>query len=334
MRALAALLELGDASPLDEGELRLLLEDVANDPPSGARGAIAYSQSPAASRASVGTVVGVYPPADGLPRLPRDPEDDRREQEADQGIARREARGDHRGARDDSEADVGVSLGVSTVGHERWTVEAIPGTQTDLGGQPVADETDRARRCKGQELVGPNGIEEPVDRLGAGYAGAHEDREYNSEPRPLLRPRRPQREGDADRNRGCGIAEVVDQVGEQGDAVGGKEKNELRHHGEAKDPEREPDRTEPRMGPRDRAVHQAMHMAMPVLMPRLSYRFRAAPGPRHVAVATRVSVIVNQPSVTMQSRATAGRHAPLPRDWWLPDVSTTCTCRMRNRRRR
>jgi hypothetical protein len=39
VRALAALVELGEASPLDEDELRRLLEDVAHDPPAGARGA-------------------------------------------------------------------------------------------------------------------------------------------------------------------------------------------------------------------------------------------------------------------------------------------------------
>jgi hypothetical protein len=39
VRALAALVGLGPASPLAEAELRRLLEDVASDPPDGARGA-------------------------------------------------------------------------------------------------------------------------------------------------------------------------------------------------------------------------------------------------------------------------------------------------------
>jgi hypothetical protein len=39
VRALTALVELGEASPLSEHELRGLLEDVADSPPEGARGA-------------------------------------------------------------------------------------------------------------------------------------------------------------------------------------------------------------------------------------------------------------------------------------------------------
>ena len=60
--------------------------------------------------------MGVLVPADGSPRLPRDPEDHERDPEADDRVREIEAKGDDRGARDHAEADVGVGAGVVAVG--------------------------------------------------------------------------------------------------------------------------------------------------------------------------------------------------------------------------
>jgi hypothetical protein len=87
VRALTALVELGEAAPIAEDELRRLLEDVADSPPPGARGAQARlaamrswigstsrrtrkpRRSPACS--TTGQTRSWWPRTSGIPRLDR-----------------------------------------------------------------------------------------------------------------------------------------------------------------------------------------------------------------------------------------------------------------------
>ena len=75
-------------------------------------------------------------------------------------------------------------------------------------------------------------VDEPVDRLVAGDARADEDRRDDDEAGHALGAGAAQREGDAERDRGGGVAEVVDQVGEQGDRAGRDEDEGLGERGE------------------------------------------------------------------------------------------------------
>ena len=63
-----------------------------------------------------GALVSVTMPAHRPPRLPRDPQDDQRDPEPDQGVREVEAHSDDRGAGDHAEADEGVGAGVVAVG--------------------------------------------------------------------------------------------------------------------------------------------------------------------------------------------------------------------------
>jgi hypothetical protein len=71
--------------------------------------------------------------------------------------------------------------------------------------------------------------------LDSGDAGGREDRRDHEHPCPALGADRAQQKGCAEWNRGAGIAEVVDQVREQGDAATGDEDCELSARREGED---------------------------------------------------------------------------------------------------
>ena len=112
-----------------------------------------------------------------------------------------------------------------------------------------------------REVLGLVRVQQAVDRLVAGDAGADEDGEYDGEAGPALGARAAQGEGDRERDRGGGVAEVVDEVGEQGDAAGGDEDEQLGDRGGAEDDEREPDGAQALAGALDRLVDEAVGVA-------------------------------------------------------------------------
>ena len=59
-------------------------------------------------------------------------------------------------------------------------------------------------------------MDEPLDGLTERDKGADEDCEHDSQPTQAFASRAPQVKGDAERNRRQSIAEVVDQICEQG----------------------------------------------------------------------------------------------------------------------
>ena len=70
-------------------------------------------------------------------------------------------------------------------------------------------------------------VHKPHDRLVAGHAGADEDRSDDREPGVALGTRAPEREGDAQWDRGGRVTGVVDQVGEERDTAGENEDEHL-----------------------------------------------------------------------------------------------------------
>ena len=78
--------------------------------------------------------------------------------------------------RDDGEADEAVGAGVIAVGDQRGALQPPAGAQADHRGDLVADEPDRAGDAERQQVVDVLGIDQPVDRLEGGDAGAEEDR--------------------------------------------------------------------------------------------------------------------------------------------------------------
>ncbi|TMK69629.1 MAG: hypothetical protein E6G49_12415 [Actinobacteria bacterium] len=89
-------------------------------------------------------------------------------------------------------------------------------------------------------------MDEPADRLNSRDACTYEDRRDDEQARGPFGALGAQGEGDPQRKRGQRVAEVVDQVGEQGDAIGGDEDHRLGDGGNAEDGQRQGDRPDAR----------------------------------------------------------------------------------------
>jgi hypothetical protein len=150
---------------------------------------------------------------------------------------------------------------VGAVGDERRAVEAPAGPGADERGPPVAGEADGAGERQREEVLGLVRVQQAVDRLIAGDAGAGEDRQDDGEAGDALGLGASQREGDRQRDRGGGVAEVVDEIGEQGDAARGDEDEQLGDRGRAEDEQGEADGAQALARALDRLVDEAVAVA-------------------------------------------------------------------------
>jgi hypothetical protein len=80
-------------------------------------------------------------------------------------------------------------------------------------------------------------VDEAPYRLSAGDARADEDGRHDGQTGAALRYLGAQSERDPERHRGQGVTEVVDHVGQEGDAAAGDEYGSLRDRGGPEDRE-------------------------------------------------------------------------------------------------
>jgi hypothetical protein len=119
---------------------------------------------------------------------------------------------------------------------------------------PTAPAAPSASRCSGA-----SGFISGESRR---HAGAGEDGEHYREPRIPFCASGSQQESGSERQRGEGVARVVDQVGEQGDAAGGDVDRALRDRGDREDRERNGDGSYPLPRPGNRRVDQAVRVSL------------------------------------------------------------------------
>src|SRR4051794_39244916 len=105
-------------------------------------------------------------------------------------------------------------------------------------------------------------MDQPGEGLQAGDAGREEDRRDDEQPGDPLGSLGAEQEGNSQGEGGRGVAEVVDQISEQGDAAAGDEDDRLRERGQAEDSQRERDRAQSPPGAHDAPVDQAMGVAV------------------------------------------------------------------------
>ena len=160
----------------------------------------------------------IVTPLKRSPRLPGDSEDDRRDPHADDRISHRKAERDQRRARNDRQAHESIGARVEAVGHKRGAVEFPPGADSQDRRQLVSQKPYDARRREDGEVAEWVGMEDASDRLDQSDAGADEDRQDDRFSSPPLAAIATKKKGDSERNRRQCIAEVVNEVGEQGDA--------------------------------------------------------------------------------------------------------------------
>ena len=106
--------------------------------------------------------------ADGVERLPGDPQDHDGHDQADDRVSDLQPERDDRGAEHDRQADQPVSPGVIAVGDQRRALQPLPGTQPDERGSLVTDEPDRAGGGERPQVRESMRVDQAVDRLDQG----------------------------------------------------------------------------------------------------------------------------------------------------------------------
>ena len=151
------------------------------------------------------------------------------------------------------------------VGDQGGAVEPRPAAEPQPRGELVAGEPDDARERQRAEVVQVLRVDRGAHRLDPRDAGADEDREDHEEARAPLGGDGAQQERDPQRDRGERVAGVVDQVGQQRDAPGAHEDQQLREGGHEQDREARADDPQPVARARDRAVDQPMAVPVAVI---------------------------------------------------------------------
>ncbi len=145
-------------------------------------------------------------------------------------------------------------------------VEPPAGTQANTGREFVAGEPDEACERECSEVVELAGIDQAIDRLVGGDARGDEDRRDHGISRPTFASLAAKDEGDAERDRGQCVADVVDEVREQCDGVGHDEHESLERSGCGEDRQAPRDRLDARPRANDRRVDESVRMSVIVVV--------------------------------------------------------------------
>lgn len=191
-------------------------------------------------------------------------QDDQRDREADERVAELEAeRHDYRAA-DDSEGDESIGACVVSVGDKCRAAEALAGAEADQCGDLVADESDRAGGGECAEVGERLWVDQPLDRLPERDAGTDEDCCDNEVAGRLLAAGTAQEESDSEWQSGESVTEVVDQIGQQRDAVRAEEDADLDQRGGEENDEADRDGPDALAGADDRRVDEPVRVSMSV----------------------------------------------------------------------
>jgi hypothetical protein len=154
--------------------------------------------------------------ADCLPALPGDAQDHDGDDEPDDRIRYLESEGNECRRSYDPEADEAVYACMPAVGDKSGAAQPSPGTKAYLCSDLVSAEPDDAGKCEQPELRQRPWVDEPLDGLTERDKSADEDCEHDSQPTQTFAACAPQVKGDSKRNRRQSVAEVVDQICQQG----------------------------------------------------------------------------------------------------------------------
>lgn len=153
---------------------------------------------------------------------------------------------------------------MTPVGFQRRRGETPPGREAHLRRQLVADEADHSGSRQHAEMRQVLRMDEALHRLVEGDAGRHEDCRHDRKPGEPLATHAPQEEGDSERDGGERVAEVVNQIRQEGNRVREREDDDLHPSRHAKDQQAERDRLDPGAGAEDRTIDEAVRVVMAV----------------------------------------------------------------------
>lgn len=159
-----------------------------------------------------------------------------RDYQADQRVGDREPERDEYGPDYDSGADIAVGPGVVSVGYKRRAVELFAGPPPDDGSRFVADHTDHAGNDDGPDVAGRLRMNELFDNLIKSHESAGKNDKDDAVAGPALALRTTQIKSQAQRDRRHGIAGIMNNIGQQGHAMGETKENELKGRADKQNP--------------------------------------------------------------------------------------------------
>ena len=148
------------------------------------------------------------------------------------------------------------------IGDERGAVESFSRPCTNSPCDLVPGKSDDACGREPPEVRQVTGVDEPLDGLHERNAGTHENREDDKEACEALATGAAEEEGQSERDGGQRVTEVVNEVGEEGDAQrpGVQEGLNQRCHGQ--DTQADGNRANACARAQNGAVYQAMRVAV------------------------------------------------------------------------
>ncbi len=172
-----------------------------------------------------------HPDHDRASRLPDDDENSGRDQETDDGIGQRVAGPDPDGTEEHCEARSTIYPRVVSVGDEGGATNLPPDPDAEDGHRFVPDESNDGGEHHGPEKTDGLRMEKPLGRLIEGEDGAYSYRGDDDQAHQIFDASETvrespcgsapdQQEGDAERDCGSCVGEVVDRIGKQSHTVG------------------------------------------------------------------------------------------------------------------
>ena len=140
--------------------------------------------------------------------------------------------------------------------------ESLARAEPDESRDLVPHEADRPGGCECPQVVERLRVDQTLDRLHECEARAEEDRRHDEVAGCLLAPLAPEEERDPERHRGQCVAEVVDEIRQQGDAVARHEQSDLHERREQEHGEGDRDRSDACPRPDDRRIDETVAVAV------------------------------------------------------------------------
>ena len=199
---------------------------------------------------------------DRLDRLPDDLHDRDRDEQTDNRIGDRIAEPDADSAEKHGQTCPAVDAGVITIGNERGTLNFFADFDAENGDRFVADEANDRSGDDCPEITNRLRMHKTADRFVTGDHRAERDREHDGNAGQIFDAavsvsetlaRFPARECERNpkRNRGRGIAKIMNRIGKKSDALGKINDNDLNGRSDKQPDERPFDRPNPTRGSSD-----------------------------------------------------------------------------------
>src|SRR5215211_2750659 len=212
---------------------------------------------------------------DGFDRLPNDLYDCNRDEQTDDRIGERIAEPDADCTEEHGQTCPAVDSGVITIDNKRSTLNFLANFDAENGHRFVADEADDRSSHDGPKIANRLRMHEPADGFITGDGGAERDGEHDGNAGQILHAavsvsetlaRFPARECERNpkRNRGRGIAKIMNRVREKTNALGEINDNDLNGRSDEQPNERPFDRPDSAGRSCDGSVNNAVRVTVAV----------------------------------------------------------------------